>query len=181
MARVKAVTNVQARLFQFWMFLSLLYGAVCLVLGIDLLSGGALLDYNQILLVESIDALTVAWTIIYLWVLFQTLVFARDSGDPQIRRPFVWVLLSFLPISNVYTALGVYPRIIPPWIKRMSEKSVSSGQVVVFLLLNVFSNLISRIDSYEAITLSLLAAGVAGVSLVWVLRDVLLGKGLRAQ
>ena len=175
MARVKAVTNVQSRLFQFWMFLSLLYGAVSLILGIDLLRGEALIDYNM-LPPESIDALAVAWTIVYLWFLFQTLVFARDSGDPQIRRPFVWTLLSFLPISNVYTALGVYPRIIPPWIKRMSEKSVSSVQVVVFLLLNVFSNLISRIDSYETLTLSLLAGGVANVSLVWVLRDVLLGK-----
>ena len=175
MARVKAVTNVQSRLFQFWIFLSLIYGAVCLVLGIDLLTGGGINDRST-LLVETIDVLTAAWTIIYLWFLFQTLVFARESGDPQIRRPFVWVLLSFLPISNVYTALGVYPRIIPPWIKRISRISVSPVQVLAFMLINVFANLISRIDSYETLTLSLLADGIAGASLVWVLRDVLLGK-----
>jgi hypothetical protein len=44
------------------------------------------------------------------------------------------------------------------------------------MLLNALANVSSRLDSYEALSFSILASGVAMVSLVWVLRDVLLGK-----
>ena len=175
MARVKAVTNVQSRLFQFWIFASLAYGAVSLILGIDLLRGEALIDYSM-LPAEAIDTLGAAWTLIYIWFLYQSLTFARDSGDMEIRRPIIWLVLTFVPLVGVYMALAAYPRIIPPWIKQMSRIPVSSGQVLGFTLLNALANVSSRFDSYEALAFSLLASGVAMVSLVWVLRDVLLGK-----
>ena len=175
MARVKAVTNVQSRLFQFWIFASLAYGAVSLILGIDLLRGEALIDYSM-LPAEANDTLGAAWTLIYIWFLYQALTFARDSGDMEIRRPIIWLVLTFVPLVGVYMAWAAYPRIIPPWIKRMSRIPVSSGQVLVFTLLNALANVCSRFDSYEALAFSLLASGVAMASLVWVLRDVLLGK-----
>lgn len=58
----------------------------------------------------------------------------------------------------------------------MTQIPVSPRQVLVYMLLNALANVSSRLDSYEALSFSILASGVAMVSLVWVLRDVLLGK-----
>ena len=179
MARMKAVTNVQSRLFQFWVFASLIYGAASLVLGVDLLGGGALVSIPSSVtlnaLLNGLDALAVAWSLIYLWFLFQALTFARNNGDSQIRRPLVWLLLAFVPIGSAIVALAVFPRIIPPWIKQMSRISVSSRQVLVFTLLNAIVNAVPA-ASPDVFALCLLASGIAIVSLVWVLRDVLLGR-----
>ena len=175
MARMKAVTSIQSRLFQFWVFASLIYGAASLVLGVDLLGGGTLISMLSSEVLEALDALGVAWTLIYLWFLFQALTFARNNGDSQIRRPLVWLLLAFVPIGSAIVAWAVFPRIMPPWIKQMSRVSVSSRQVLVFTLLSAIANALS-LATLEMITLSFLLSGIAMVSLVWVLRDVLLGR-----
>ena len=175
MARMKAVTNIQSRLFQFWVFASLIYGAASLVLGVDLLGGGTLISMLSSEALEAFDALGGAWTLIYLWFLFQALTFARNNGDSQIRRPLVWLLLAFVPISSAIVAWAVFPRIMPPWIKQMSRVSVSSGQVLLFTLLGAIANALS-LGTLQMITLSFLLSGIAMVSLVWVLRDVLLGR-----
>jgi hypothetical protein len=174
MARVKAVTSFQSRLFQFWVFASLAFGAVSLLLGLDLLRGETII-YNLIP-ADAFDGLGAVWTAIFIWFLYQSLTFARDSGDTEIRRPIVWLILTFVPLVGVYMAFSAYPRIIPPWIKRMTQIPVSPRQVLVYMLLNALANVSSRLDSYEALSFSILASGVAMVSLVWVLRDVLLGK-----
>ena len=175
MARMKAVTNVQSRLFQFWVFASLIYGAASLVLGVSLLGGGALISMLPLEALDAFDALRVAWTLIYLWFLFQALAFARNNGDSQIRRPLVWLLLAFVPIGSAIVAWAVFPRIMPPWIKQMSRVSVSSSQVLVFTLLSAIANALPLV-TLEMITLSFLLSGIAMVSLAWVLRDVLLGR-----
>jgi len=175
MARMKAVTNIQSRLFQFWVFASLIYGAASLVLGVDLLGGGTLIGMLSLEALEALDALGGAWTLIYLWFLFQALTYARNNGDSQIRRPLVWLFLAFVPIGSAIVAWAVFPRIMPPWIKQMSRVSVSPRQVLGFTLLSAIANALS-LATLEMITLSFLLSGIAMVSLVWVLRDVLLGR-----
>jgi hypothetical protein len=172
---MKAVAGVQSRLFQLWIFGALLYGTVNLIVGIGLLARARLFP-NSTLFGSLLEATGAAWAIILLWALYQSLAFARDSGDLQIRRPLVWLLFSFLPLLNLYTAFAVYPRIFPPWIKRMSQISISSNQVLAFMLLTSCANIILRIDSLEALVLSFLADGIAKLSLVWMLRDVLLNR-----
>ena len=174
MARINAVSNVQSRLFQFWIFASLAYGPASLLLGIDLLRGEKLI-YDMIP-TEAFNGLGAVWTIIFYWFLYQSLTFARASGDKEIRRPILWLILTFVPLVGVYMAFVAYPRVIPPWIKRMTRVPVSPRQVFVFMLLFALANVSSLLDSYEALSFSILASGVAMVSLVWVLRDVLLGK-----
>ena len=167
--------NAQSRLFQFWIFVELMYGTVNLMLGIGLLTRLYLLP-DGTLLMRLVDAIGVAWVLIYFWVLYQPLSFARDNGDLQIRRPLVWLLISFLPLLSLYTTFAVYPRIFPSWIKRMSQVSTSSRQVLVFMSLRLCASIILQIDSYEALTLSFLADGIASLSLAWVLQNVLLNR-----
>lgn len=63
MARVKAVTSFQSRLFQFWVFASLAFGAVSLLLGLDLLRGETII-YNLIP-ADAFDGLGAVWTAIF--------------------------------------------------------------------------------------------------------------------
>ena len=170
---MKEPTSIQARLFQFWIFVALIYGTANLIFGIGLLTRGRLFSDSK-LVVSLLDSSSFVWTPIFLWALYQSLAFARDSGDLQIRRPFIWLIISFFPLINLYTSFAVYPRIFPAWIKWMSHISTSSNQALTFMLLTSCSSILLKIEAPEALVLSLLVEGIAKVSLVWVLRDVVL-------
>ena len=119
--------------------------------------------------------------IIYIYFIYRTLVFAKNSGDQQINHPIRWLFLAFVPIANLYVVFTVLPRVFSRWVKKFSGISVSEQAVLVFLgsttLINLVGQLVgSRVGDYELLGWTLIIDGTLGMLMAWTLRRALFGS-----
>jgi hypothetical protein len=168
------------RTFQVWLLLSAGYAPYSIAFGISLLIGTAVIPgLLEEWILELADTVAIALALLLYWNLYKCLVFARDTKDPSVKRPLVWMILAFFPFINAYIVWVLLPRIVPNWLKKITGTTVTRGQVLVFFVMQVISGGIYRTalgDSLEPLALAAILDGFSLLGVAWVLRDVVMGR-----
>lgn len=151
--------------------------ALGLLLGVSILAGTNLLGVLD-LPEDFYTAQSLFGALLYYGFIYITLVFAKNSGDAQIKSPIRWVLAFLIPFFNIYMSFSILPRVFTSWLKGTLEISVSETAVRFFVVLTTFMSLLGQAVASATGISSILALyfvfdGAIGLLAVWALRSAL--------
>jgi hypothetical protein len=154
-----------------------LESALGLLVGVSILAGTNLLGVLDM----PEDFYAAQWlfgALLYYGFIYITLVFAKNSGDDQIKSPIGWTLAAIVPLFNIYVAFSVLPRVFANWLKGRLAITLSEAAVRFYLVLTVSLNLFVQFvagftGSPDLLFWSLVVDGALGLLAAWALRRAL--------
>ena len=151
--------------------------ALGLLLGVSILAGTNLLGVLDIP-EDFYTVQTLFGALLYYGFIYITLVFAKNSGDDQIKSPIRWVLAFLIPFFNIYMAFSILPRVFSGWLKGALDISISETVVRFFVVLTTCMSLFGQAVASATGISSLLAwyfvfDGAIGLLAAWALRRAL--------
>jgi hypothetical protein len=151
--------------------------ALGLLLGVSILAGTNLLGVLDIP-EDFYSVQTLLGALLYYGFIYMTLVFAKNSGDDQIKSPIGWTLATIVPLFNIYVHFSVLPRVIANWLKGRLAITLSEAVIRFYLVLTVSLNLFVQVvarftGSLDVLSWSLVVDGALGLLAAWALRSAL--------